>query len=523
MRSINQIEAVQAGHTDALPQAVPIRAGVYMRVSTREQAEKWSLSAQRSILTAHAERMGWAVRVYDEGAASGETIQDRPEMHRLLDDVEAGRVDIVLVIEWERLSRASDLTDQARITSTCRRAGVRIATPERTYDLRLAEDDFESDLHGILSKREKRKLLERTKRGLHEAMDAGKFAGGHPPLGYRFDRQTEKVVPNPDEIPLVQRVFESPLSAWRLSRELRLEGINLHYERIRRTRSLPFYLGLRPNSRGELVQADWPAMIDQETWDRQQDRSRRVARRSAPGAKPKYLLSGIIRCANCGKAVIGAPIRPSKTTGMALHVYKCLEPRRCPARGGQLTGWLVDLLVLDALKAHAGDPEILKDRYARAMETAGSQDAAAERDALKAQVRDLEARQARLVDAVEQALLPDHIIRRRQKTLDAEMKLARSRLDHSVDAAIIPSLPDLRAILALAEGLEKADRDGQRELLERLATAVAIDPRTRTLTVVWRLGGETRYRVPLFRGGPSRRVETFMERVAESPGDFVVP
>jgi hypothetical protein len=139
----------------------------------------------------------------------------------------------------------------------------------------------------------------------------------------------------------------------------------------------------------------------------------------------------------------------------------------------------VDLLVLDALRAHAGDPEVLKDRYARAMEAAGSVDAPAERDALKAQVRDIETRQARLVDAVEPALLPDHIVRRRQKAFGAEMKLVRSRLDATVDAAIIPSLPDLWAILTLAGGLETAGRDGQRELLECLATAVEIDPRGR--------------------------------------------
>jgi hypothetical protein len=127
------------------------------------------------------------------------------------------------------------------------------------------------------------------------------------------------------------------------------------------------------------------------------------------------------------------------------------------------------------------------------------------------------------VDAVEQALLPDHVIRKRQKALDAELKLARSRLDTTVDAAIIPSLPDLRAILALADGIETAGRDGQRELLERLATAVEIDPRKRMVIVSWRLGGETRYRVPLFRGGQGRSVEAFMERVTGSPGDFVVP
>lgn len=505
-----------------MPQAAPIRVGVYMRVSTREQAEKWSLATQRAVLTAYADRMGWVVRIYDEGAASGETIADRPEMQRLLADVEAGRIDLVLVIEWERLSRASDLTDQARITSTCRRAGVRIATPQRIYDLRLAEDDFESDLHGILSKREKRKLLERTQRGLDAAKDAGRFIGGQPMLGYRYDHATRKIVPDPETVPLAQRIFESNLGAWALCRQLRSEGISVGYQKIERIRTHPWYVGKRVNSEGRLIDADWPGIIDEDLWEKWQKTPRRLARRGSPNAKPTYFLSGIIRCANCGRAVVGAPIAPSKT-GMPLFVYKCLEPRKCPAKGGQLSGWLVDLLVLDALKTHAADPEVLKDRYARAMETAGSRDAIAERDALKAQVRDLEARQARLVDAVEQALLPDHVIRRRQKALDAEMKLVRSRLDATVDAAIIPSLPDLRAILSLAEGIEAAGRDGQRELLERLATAVEIDPRARMVAITWRLGGETRYRVPLFRGGPGRRVEAFMERVAAASREFIVP
>lgn len=90
-----------------------------------------------------------------------------------------------------------------------------------------------------------------------------------------------------------------------------------------------------------------------------------------------------------------------------------------------------------------------------------------------------------------------------------------------MDASIIPPLPDLRAILALAEGIETAGRDGQRELPERLATAVEVDPRGRTVAITWRLGGEARYQVPLFRGGPGRSVEAFMKRVAESLADFV--
>jgi DNA invertase Pin-like site-specific DNA recombinase len=120
--------------------------GIYTRVSSQRQAEKWSLQAQRKVLTAHASKRGWVADVHDEGGVSAETIAARPLLQRLLTDVASGVLDAILVIEIERLCRVSDLPR-------------------------------------ILSKPEKRTILEPTRSGKKEACDSGKYIGGATPTG----------------------------------------------------------------------------------------------------------------------------------------------------------------------------------------------------------------------------------------------------------------------------------------------------------------------------------------------------
>ncbi len=491
----------------------PVRAALYVRVSTQAQAERWSLPAQRKLLQELAERRGWDAVLYDEGGASAETIDARPVMQRLLADVAAGRIDMVAVVEMERLCRASDLRDWATITTTFRVAGVLVSTPERTFNLAAAEDDFEADLRGILSKREKRKLLERTKRGLDQAKDAGRYAGGSPPTGYRYDPGARKIVPDPETADLVRRVFESPLSAWQLHRELARNDIDLSYNTIRRMRGNPAYLGLRQNAAGELVEADWPALIDEDLWQAQERRSRRPVRRSPRREGPAYLLTGMIRCRHCGGSVVGTPIRPAKD-GTRLFVYKCLQGRSCPGNGGQLSGWLVDLLVTDALVEYVKDPEVLKDRYAKALAASADPNRAGHRKALQDQLADLDARQARLLDAVEQGVLPAKTVQARQREIQEARKAALAEVEALDAATVIPSVPELQTLLGLAWDLDRDDVASRRGLLQRLSTGVVIDPRERTLAVGWRFGGETRYRVPRFRGGPGRSVSRMVDAVA---------
>jgi hypothetical protein len=204
-----------------------------------------------------------------------------------------------------------------------------------------------------LSKREKRKLLERTKRGLDAAKDAGKFAGGQPMLGYRYDHATRKIVVDPETAPLVQRIFESDLSEWHLYHQFKREGIDVWYEKIRRIRTHPWYLGKRVNSKGNLILADWPALADETTWNRWQKKAPRLARRSPRPSGPTYL-SAMVRCSASGP-VVGRPTPPAKD-GTPLYAYQCHE-ESCPdGSHGRISGWLVDLVVVQTLTQYARDP-----------------------------------------------------------------------------------------------------------------------------------------------------------------------
>lgn len=82
---------------------------IYIRVSTAEQRiEGWSLAAQEAGLRSTAEKMGWkVVGVYaDEGKTARKRLKDRKAIHRLMDDVRAGLIDVIIFKELDRWFRS---------------------------------------------------------------------------------------------------------------------------------------------------------------------------------------------------------------------------------------------------------------------------------------------------------------------------------------------------------------------------------------------------------------------------------
>ena len=105
-----QVEQLPPGELDKLYRARKVlRCAIYIRVSTAEQRiEGWSLEAQEAGLRALAESKGWkVVGVYaDEGKSARKRLKDRKAIHRLMDDVKAGEVDIILFKELDRWFRS---------------------------------------------------------------------------------------------------------------------------------------------------------------------------------------------------------------------------------------------------------------------------------------------------------------------------------------------------------------------------------------------------------------------------------
>lgn len=279
-------------------------AAVYVRVSTDKQ-EKWSPDAQRRVLLDHCKRQGWEPVLYGE-TGSGETLEGRPQMMQLLRDARDRKFGVCLVVELSRLSRDKDLLDMLAIKQTFRDAGVRIATLGQTYDLSSPDDDFTSDLLGILGKHEKQRLLERTKRGLREAKLKGAYLGEWLPYGWKAD--AGKVVHDPVEAEGVRLILSMARthSSRVIVQELNARGIKSKRGAAWRWSAMCRYLK-NPALFGKMtygeLHVEIPAYISEVEFTRIQEAA--AKRRTSPTylRTHEYLLTGFLYCGRCGQRI----------------------------------------------------------------------------------------------------------------------------------------------------------------------------------------------------------------------------
>ena len=146
-------------------------------------------------------------RIYRE-VVSGETIQDRPEMIKLLDLIQNENITGVLVVEPQRLSRG-DLSDCGTIIRAFRYTKTLILTPPKTYDL---EDKFDRKFFEMELMRGNDYLeyiKEIMSRSRLASLKAGNYIGSQPPYGYDKAKigKAFTLVPN-SESDIVKMIYE---------------------------------------------------------------------------------------------------------------------------------------------------------------------------------------------------------------------------------------------------------------------------------------------------------------------------
>lgn len=167
-----------------------LRAANYYRVSTKLQQDRFSLAAQKTELRAYATRQGW--RLVDEftDVETGGKL-DKQGLNALLDAAESGKVDVVLCMDQDRLSRL-DTVSWEYLKSVLRENEVKIAEPTGTItDLTNEDDEFMSDLRNLIAKREKKSVVKRMMYGKRQRLREGK-GWGQAPFEYYYDRQQAK-------------------------------------------------------------------------------------------------------------------------------------------------------------------------------------------------------------------------------------------------------------------------------------------------------------------------------------------
>jgi site-specific DNA recombinase len=186
------------------------RCAVYTRKSSDEGLDQEfnSIDAQREAGHAYiaSQRIeGWipVADDYDDPAYSGGTME-RPALKRLLADVEAGQIDIIVVYKIDRLTRS--LTDFSKMVEVFERRGVSFVSV--TQQINSATSMGRLMLNVLLSfaQFEREVTGERIRDKIAASKRKGLWMGGRPPLGY--DVVQRRLVVNARESAIVRRIFE---------------------------------------------------------------------------------------------------------------------------------------------------------------------------------------------------------------------------------------------------------------------------------------------------------------------------
>jgi DNA invertase Pin-like site-specific DNA recombinase len=255
-----------------------LRCAVYTRKSTDEGLEKEfnSLDAQRAACEAYIASQrseGWVLvhDRYDDSGVSGATL-DRPALKRLLADIEAGLVDVVVVYKVDRLSRS--LMDFAKLVETFEAHDVTFVAITQSLNTTTSMGRLTLNMLLSFAQYERELIGERVRDKIAASRARGMWMGGPVPLGYRVENR--KLLVDEAGAATVRRVFEGFAeigSATKLLPVLRAEGLVTKTGRpfdkgaVYKLLVNRVYLGEAVH-KGQSYPGEHAAIIPRDLWDR---------------------------------------------------------------------------------------------------------------------------------------------------------------------------------------------------------------------------------------------------------------
>jgi DNA invertase Pin-like site-specific DNA recombinase len=329
---------------------MPLKIGAYVRVSTEEQANiiDGSIDSQQHRVKAyldlknHQEKnWGKLVETYiDDGFSAKDT--KRPAYQRMIRDLRIGKINLILVTDLSRLSR--NIADFCKLQDELVAYKAMFLSIKEQFDSTTPAGEMMLFNMINLAQFERKQTAERVALNFHSRALRGLTNGGSKVLGFDRDpANSGKFIVNTNEALIVRRVFEIYLNSRSLAetaKRLQNEGHNPKIQSEKRSRLARegkwtlhsvrsvlknmAYIGLReinkckksemqdrlkPYQRYQIVKAAWPSIVSQEVFDNVQksltEGLRLEKQRLSLATTRVFLLSGIFRCGECGRALVG--------------------------------------------------------------------------------------------------------------------------------------------------------------------------------------------------------------------------
>ena len=372
------------------PHGRRVRCAIYTRKSSEEGLEQEfnSLDAQREACEAYVRSQkheGWQVlpHLYDDPGCSGGNME-RPALKRLLADIAAKKVDVVIVYKVDRLTRS--LTDFAKIVEVFDASAVSFVSITQAFNTTTSMGRLTLNVLLSFAQFEREVTGERIRDKIAASKKKGLWMGGLPSLGY--DVKDRKLVVNEAEAETVRMVFRRYRelgSVRELKAALDAEGVVSK----RRTAADGSPYGGQSFSRGALYQmlqnrvyrgeivhkdaaypAEHSAIVDEDLWlnvQRKLEANGVERRATREGAKQGYLLAGVLFDAN------GEPMTPTHAVKKGVR-YRYYVSRRLITdikvgadrdQGQRLPAIQLERLFVERLRAFFADSEAVADALPR--------------------------------------------------------------------------------------------------------------------------------------------------------------
>jgi site-specific DNA recombinase len=363
-----------------------VRCAIYTRKSTEEglQQEFNSLDAQRESAEAFIRSQvneGWTClpERYDDGGFTGGNME-RPALRRLMADIEAGKIDCVVVYKVDRLSRS--LLDFARMMQVFDERRVAFVSVTQQFNTATSMGRLVLNVLLSFAQFEREIIAERTRDKVAATRRKGKWSGGMPLLGYDLDPRGGRLLVNDDEAACVRAIFTLYLeheSLLPVVQELERRGwVNKRWQtrkdRVRGGR--PFtktslyrlltnvvYAG-NVRYKEEVHPGEQPALLDLDTFGRVQALLRCHGPTLGPPSRHRFgaLLKGLLRCVPCDCAM--TPSHTTRKGSQRYRYYTCSGAQKrgwqtCPSKS--IPAGAIEQLVVEQIQRLGRDPQVLRD------------------------------------------------------------------------------------------------------------------------------------------------------------------
>lgn len=372
------------------PNAAQItRCAIYTRKSTEEGLDQEfnSLDAQRDSGEAYIKSQaheGWTCLPdhYDDGGFTGGNM-DRPALRRLLVDIEAGRVDCVVVYKVDRLSRS--LLDFARMMETFEKHKVTFVSVTQQFNTSASMGRLVLNVLLSFAQFEREMISERTRDKFAAARRKGKWVGGMPLLGYNV--VDTKLVIDDEEAERVRQIFNLYLEReglltvvrtlddrnWRTKRWTTAKGVvyggkPFDKTRLRNLLTNITYTG-KLRYKDEVHTGEHNAIVGEDLWQGVQSKLRQNGRNDGAIARNKFgaFLKGLLYCVPCDCAM--SPSHSTKNGNKRYRYYVCQSAQKrgwhsCPSPS--ISAGEIERFVVEQIRNLSRNPLVVAETAQKA-------------------------------------------------------------------------------------------------------------------------------------------------------------